>query len=126
MPGIREYPEGQNGFGDIDSGPVIFGIGGAASIVGQRTMGLYDDWLTYKGLRNCIESFGVGMTSKSKKKYIFGILPMADAFIAWSNSIEKNEIKINEIAYWRLKAQLSSLILLVFFIYLIKKKINPV
>ncbi|RTQ50222.1 hypothetical protein EJV47_11360 [Hymenobacter gummosus] len=30
LPGIREYPQGQFGLGDVDSGPVLWGIGGAA------------------------------------------------------------------------------------------------
>ena len=88
LPGIREYPKGKLGFGDIDSGPVIWGIGGAASIVGQKTMGLYDNWSIYSGLRNSIESFGLGYETGKKKKYLFGMLPMVDAFIAWSNATE--------------------------------------
>jgi len=120
MPGIREYPKGNWGRGDIDSGPVLLGIGGAASIVGQRTMAVYNDWGTYKGIRNCIETFGVGITSKKSKKYVFGQLPMADAFIAWSNSIEKSTIKGNDLRNWRLKSQLLSLLLIVFLLYLIK------
>jgi len=39
-----------------------------------------------RGLRNSIESFGVGLKSGKQKKYLFGALPMADAFIAWSNA----------------------------------------
>lgn len=88
LPGIREYPRGYQGEQDIDSGPVIWGIGGAASIVGQRTMTLYGERQTAIGLRNSIESFGVGKTSAGKKAYLFGALAMADAFIAWSNSTE--------------------------------------
>lgn len=44
LPGIREYPHGEVGFGDIDSGPVVMGIGGAASIVGINTAIMYEDW----------------------------------------------------------------------------------
>jgi len=92
LPGIREYPKGAKGYGDVDSGPVILGIGGAASIVGQRTMGKYHNWESFRGLRNAIETFGVGMTIHKKKRYLFGLLPMSDAFIAWSNSLEKSRI----------------------------------
>jgi hypothetical protein len=38
LPGIREFPKGIVGTADTDSGPVLFQIGGAASIVGRRTM----------------------------------------------------------------------------------------
>ena len=112
LPGIREYPKGTKGYGDIDSGPVLIDIGGAASIVGQRTMACYEDWLHYVGLRNCIETFGMSLTIKSKKKYLFGQLPMADAFIAWSNSIETTKINVKQIENWRIIPQLISLILL--------------
>lgn len=113
LPGIREYPIGVKGFGDIDSGPVIWEIGGAASIVGQRTMGIYGDWLVYEGLRNSIESFGMGMTIDSKKMYLLGKLPMADAFIAWSNSIEKSKTEVEDNVNWRKKTQLLSVLLLI-------------
>lgn len=88
LPGIREYPKGVIGSGDIDSGPVILSIGGAASIVGRRTTQLYEDYETAKGLRNSIETFGMSQKEKEQKSYLFGQLIMADAFIAWSNSLE--------------------------------------
>ncbi len=121
MPGVREYPKGIKGYGDIDSGPVIFDIGGAASIVGQRSMAQYRGWKTYRGLRNSIESFGVGMTFNDQKFYLLGQLPMADAFIVWSNSIETFERVPNEAEYWRLKVHLLSFFLLGFFAYPIFK-----
>lgn len=121
MPGIREYPKGVPGNGDIDSGPVILEIGGAASIVGQRTMGVYGDWYHYNALRNCIETFGVGYSSKSSKRYLFGQLPMADAFIAWSNSIEQAPVKVKKRGFWRLKTQFLSFVLILLFGYLLFK-----
>jgi len=120
LPGIREYPKGKVGRGDIDSGPVILDIGGASSIVGQRTMGLYGDWDQYVGIRNCIETFGVGYTWNSKKKYIFGQLPMADAFIAWSNSIEKMGDQEKVQSFWRLKFHILTLVLVLILVYLLK------
>jgi hypothetical protein len=49
LPCIYEYPRGEWGLGDIDSGPVILGAGGAASIVGMRALATYEqggksDW----------------------------------------------------------------------------------
>ncbi len=113
LPGIREYPKGQKGKGDIDSGPVILGIGGAASIVGQRTMGEYGNWEICEGLRNCLEAFGAAYTVNGKKKYIFGQLPMADAFIAWSNSLETNKEDMKVDSNWRVTFQLLSVLLIV-------------
>ncbi len=121
LPGIREYPKGTMGGGDIDSGPVIFGIGGAASIVGQRTMGKFKNWNTYQGLRNSIEGFGAAYTTNSKKKYIFGQLPMADAFIAWSNSIEHTENQVKPTSNWRIYFHLLSFVLIVVFGFIVLK-----
>lgn len=41
LPAIREYAQGSQGQEDIDSGPILFDAGGAASIVGRRTMQQY-------------------------------------------------------------------------------------
>ncbi|MEX2233309.1 MAG: hypothetical protein WD824_14195 [Cyclobacteriaceae bacterium] len=38
---IREYAKDENHQGDVDSGPVIFKIGSAATIVGMQTFALY-------------------------------------------------------------------------------------
>jgi len=106
LPGVLEYPDGDIGSGDIDSGPVILGVGGSASIVGQRLAGIAEDWNTYAGLRNSVELFGAAYTFKENKKYVFGQLPMADAFIAWSNSIETSPRIVQEQSDWRWKFQL--------------------
>ena len=114
LPALREYPKGTDGQGDIDSGPVIWGMGGAASIVGQRVMALYGEPNIAIGIRNSIESFGLGRTKASKKEYLFGELPMADAFIAWSNSVEAcRENRLKAKGYWQWRVQLGSLLLLV-------------
>ena len=114
LPAIREFPKGTDGKGDIDSGPVIWGMGGSASIVGQRVMAIYNEPNIAIGIRNSIETFGVGRTKAGKKEYLFGKLPMADAFIAWSNSIEAcRENRLKASAYWQWKVQLGSFLLLV-------------
>lgn len=121
LPGIREYPKGRGGQGDVDSGPVILDIGGAASIVGQRTMAKHQDWTNYEGLRNCIESFGASWTSGGKKKYIFGELPMADAFIAWSNAMEYKDNQVKVESNWRMTFQLISFLIFLVLGYYIWK-----
>ena len=102
LPGIREYRKGVSRFGDVDSGPVIWGIGGSASVVGVRALGLYGETTAYKGMRNSLQGFGCGYRLFGEKRYIFGQLPMADAFIAWSNSIN---CRVSQEAdtWWRLK-----------------------
>ncbi|MCA8831410.1 hypothetical protein LF252_12300 [Hymenobacter sp. BT728] len=107
LPGIREATEGEPDAEDIDSGPVIWGVGGAASIVGRRTMQRYHDTTTAVGLRNSIEAFGAPWQSCGEKRYLFGQLPIADAFIAWSNSLEATR-PIGAVAGWRTIFQLVS------------------
>ncbi len=115
LPGIREPRKGLTGGEDIDSGPVIFDIGGSASIVGLRTMALYGEATTAVGLRNSIEAFGMGMESGGKKKYLFGKLPVADAFIAWANSAEPVKSKMLATdENWRSRFQLYSLLAVLF------------
>lgn len=84
LSGIREYPNGMAGAGDIDSGPVIFQMGAAASIVGIRTFATYHEASTAYAIQCDIEAFGFTTQNEVEEKYIFGILPMADAFITWA------------------------------------------
>lgn len=113
LPGIREYPNGTLGFGDVDSGPVIFGVGGAASIVGQRTMAMYGEADVAIGLRNSIEAFGLGWQWGKEKRFLFGALPIADAFIAWSNSVEASkELRLMGKRNWRWSFQLALVVVL--------------
>jgi hypothetical protein len=93
LTGLREYPIGETGSGDIDSGPVVMGFGAAATIVGVQTFALYNEYNISLKMRNAIEAFGFPFTSHNKKVYLFGQLPMADAFIAFGHSTivdEKN------------------------------------
>lgn len=110
LPGIREFPKGVIGTADIDSGPVLFQIGGAASIVGRRTMQQYGETTQAVGLRNSIEAFGVPSTRNGQKAYLWGILPIADAFIAWSNGLEATAPMVDETP-WRRRFQLYSLLI---------------
>ena len=93
FPAIREYPKGKSGFGDIDSGPVIFDIGFSGTIVSIGTLKSFGEFRTANLLSSTIETFGFPVTSDNKKKYLFEKLPIADAFISWSRiSNTKDEI----------------------------------
>jgi hypothetical protein len=108
-----------DGHEDIDSGPVIWGIGGAASVVGQRAAAAngHDD--LYLGLRNSLEAFGVAHTFFGEKTYLFGQLPMADAFIAWGNAVEQVPATGRYPKPWSI--HLASLLLLLLLGWLIRK-----
>lgn len=126
LPGIREFPSGEESFEDVDSGPVIFGIGGAASLTGQHTMLLYGDEKTALGIRNSIEAFGLSYSLSGEKKILFGKWPIADAFTALAASQENTETnELNSDANWRWKFQLYSgicLILLLSPLYFIWRR----
>ena len=86
LPAVREYPIGTKGGGDVDSGPVIWDVGGSASIVGIRAAAENGDFELAKSLRNSIEAFAFSTNYFGEKKYLFGQLPVIDAFMAWSNA----------------------------------------
>jgi hypothetical protein len=86
LPAVREYRMGIAGGGDIDSGPVIWDVGGSASIVGVRAAAENGDFELSKNLRNSIEAFAFSTHFGNEKKYLFGQLPVIDAFMAWSNA----------------------------------------
>ena len=88
FPAFREYPRGTQGRGDVDSGPVVWGVGAVASIVGQRACGLYGDYGEFIGLRGAIQAFGLATTWRGKRQYLMGQLPIVDAFTAWANSVD--------------------------------------
>ena len=124
LPGIREHKKGVSADGDIDSGPVILDIGGSASVVGLKTMSIYNETELMVGLRNSIEAFGMAYTTKNSpnsfhnydsKKYLFGQIPIADCFIAWSSTsaYSADESKLGN---WRWKFQLISLSILLFLV----------
>lgn len=91
LPGVREYPLGTTGSADADSGPVLLDVGGAASIVGVRVFSAEKDLPVAIGLRNSIEAFGMSVQGSTQKRYLFGALPMADAFIAWAGCTEMKQ-----------------------------------
>lgn len=86
LTGIREYPKGFTGGGDIDSGPVICDMGGAASIVGiGAAMRLERPDLGIQ-IRNAVEGISFPLEGDESRRYFWGMVPMADAFLAWANS----------------------------------------
>ncbi len=110
LPGIREYADHTPGLGDIDSGPVIMGVGGAASIVGIRAAALNADWQLCIPLGHTIKSLLLPRTAGKERSYLFGQLPIIDAFMAWSNAGNCLANTVN--THWRWKFQLISLCLL--------------
>lgn len=87
FPTMREYPQGTTGGGDVDSGPVLFGVSAPASVVGiaaSRTVGAAQH---AQALRATTEVLGLPLGWGEARRYAFGQLPVGDAFLAWASSV---------------------------------------
>ncbi|HEX3006363.1 MAG TPA: hypothetical protein VHO90_01975 [Bacteroidales bacterium] len=115
LPSVREYPEGSTGSGDIDSGPVFLGVGFAATI---DALGLFSRFGFHKvdeEYYKTISAFGFVVKSKKQKKYLFGKMAMADAFIAWGRSFgltSKDAVKTSLTSKGSLKFHIFSVLLI--------------
>ena len=86
LPGVREYPHGVEGVGDVDSGPLILGFAGPAVVVAAGAARVHGDHRLAEILLGAVEVAGVPLQFGKTRRYVGGIVPVADAFIAWSRS----------------------------------------
>lgn len=121
LTGIREYPKGKSGSGDIDSGPVIFGFGGAATIVGMQTLSLYGEHDLSLRVLGSVEALAFPWQTTDTKNYFLGALPMADAFIAWGHSNMKTSSAPISFIRFHICSALVFLLLSVFFWMLVRR-----
>jgi len=84
-PAVREYPIGVDGAGDVDSGPLILGISLSATTVTLGAARIHRDPLA-DVLAGEGELIGVPLHGLHTKRYAFGALPIADAFLVWSST----------------------------------------
>ncbi|NME70845.1 hypothetical protein [Flammeovirga aprica] len=113
FPSIREYPKGEFGLGDIDSGPVIFGVSFAGTIVGIGTFAVFEDIDLSTQQYQTVNAFGLTVKNEHEKMYLIGRLPMADAFIAWGRATALKYQKSNNINFlWNWKFHLCSFLIL--------------
>jgi hypothetical protein len=120
FPCIREYPVNVSETGDIDSGPVILGIGASATIVSLGTARTFGDFNFAKPLEQTFETFGLPRRYDSKKKYLFGNLPIGDAFLVWSKVVtapstpSKGKIYEDVVnIWWRIPFHILSILILI-------------
>jgi hypothetical protein len=85
VPVVREHPRGASGRGDVDSGPLILGVGPAATIVGASAACASGDVFHAQEFAATVDGFGF-VTGGEHPRYLFGALPIADLFIAWGRS----------------------------------------
>lgn len=92
--GILEYPSGTGGSADVDSGPLIFGVSLSASAVGLAAARANGDRDLAGRLTRQLELFGVPAGVRTTR-YLFGVLPVADAFIVWARTVPAGEVALD-------------------------------
>ena len=83
--GVREYPTGVGGHGDVDSGPLILGISLSATVVTMGAARVEHDPLADRLAREG-DLLGLPLSGLKTKRYALGLVPIGDAFLAWSAS----------------------------------------
>jgi len=82
LPGVLEYPAGTSGHGDVDSGPLIFGLSGAATIVGIAAATVHGD----SEFVDATASGGHALGFPVFGRYGLGLLPVGEAFFVWAKT----------------------------------------
>ncbi|MCR9145386.1 MAG: hypothetical protein NXI24_24320 [bacterium] len=88
IPGVREHLSGKS-FGDIDSGPLLFGVSLSATAAAAGALRLQGAEALAESLERPGEIFSIGVFGR--KRFIFGVLPLGDAFLAWSRTTRPRE-----------------------------------
>jgi len=85
--GVREFPTGTSGAGDVDSGPLLWGVSASSSAVTLAAARANGDRLLADSLDREAELLGVGFSWGGTRRYAAGALPVGDAFLAWGRSL---------------------------------------
>jgi len=115
VPGVREYPRGVEGRGDIDSGPVVLGFSGPATVVGAAAAIRNGDQDLATTLLSAIEGVGLPIEIAGRRRYAGGLLPVGDAFLAWARTVPPGDSNVRYVRLvphaWRLPFHALSLVL---------------
>ncbi len=88
---FREYPEGSTFTADVDSGPVVWGAGAVATGVGLACSRVLGDTATATDIHGVATAVGLlqrhALPDGQGIRYLFGSLPVGDAFLAWAYSL---------------------------------------
>ncbi|GAA3778478.1 hypothetical protein ACFS5L_28150 [Streptomyces phyllanthi] len=85
-PAVREYPDGMDGPADVDSGPLPLGVSLSASVVTLGAAQVHGDAPLATALAGVSELAGLPVDTPRTKRYAFGLIPVGDAFLAWSKT----------------------------------------
>ena len=126
LPVLREFPKGNFSGGDIDSGPVIFGVGFSATIVAPGACLRMGEIAAAEKISGVVEACGFATSYDDEKKYLFGKLPVADLFILWSRlqqpAVEVSEESSMGCYYWISLLTLALILLWVWRLVVVFKK----
>lgn len=86
--GVLEHPVGTSGRGDVDSGPLVAGVSLSASVVAMAAARRVGDRELATALDRQVELVGLPWTWSTGRRFACGLLPIGDAFVAWSRSHE--------------------------------------
>jgi hypothetical protein len=86
LPGTREYPIGQDGSSDVDSGPLFLGVSLSASAVSIAPAGLFGDDGLAEPYLHFGEALGLPLAWNGERRYLAGLLPIADAFYVYGHT----------------------------------------
>lgn len=109
--GIREWPPGQRGYIDPDTGPIVFGIGGAASGFGIAAAKANGDSEQLTRMLRGLELTTVPLWSFHGKHMFGGLILLADEISLWGKTIRvwdapasqdqpKSWPPVNKRGYW--------------------------
>lgn len=85
--GIREYPPGRERPADIDSGPILLGVGAAATGIGLAATKAMGDTATFESIVQLSEIIGLPVQRSGQKAYLLGQLLIGDEFQVWGKTI---------------------------------------
>jgi hypothetical protein len=86
LPGVREFLPETPGTADEDSGPLLLGVSLSASAVAIAAARANGDAALASALARTADFVGATPSRPGEKQHLLGLLPLADAFIAWSEA----------------------------------------
>ncbi|BCJ60337.1 hypothetical protein Jiend_37590 [Micromonospora endophytica] len=85
-PAVLEYRSGTQGSADVDSGPLPLGVSLSATVVTLGAAQVHGDAPLAGALANYGDFAGLPVDTPWTRRYALGLLPIGDAFLAWSKT----------------------------------------
>jgi hypothetical protein len=89
FPVSLEYPKGVSGRGDVDTGPLIFGISPTGTGVSIAAARANEDANSFARIAALSEMLGLPRQNNAEKDFVFGKLIVADAFLVYGKSLTR-------------------------------------